>query len=112
MAANIEIFRSLKRNKLQLVEAYRYSLDHSNTPEETAQHLIDEIGKAAAAEITAAMILCKGEWDARISPASRRWARDTLSCTAAEMSNHYLFYCDEIHPAHFDQIASAIRRMA
>ena len=54
----------------QLVSAYRWSRDHGDTPEETVEILIDEIGKDNAQEIVAACILTVGDWDARISNAN------------------------------------------
>jgi len=97
--------------KAQLIEAYRYSRDHGNTPAETAQLLIDAIGAESAAEIVAVMVLCKGEWDARICPRNREWARETAEHDEAELAQiPGLYYCDEIHPANMDLLANVFRR--
>ena len=97
--------------KTQLVSAYRYSLDHGNSPAETADILTDAIGAENAAEIVAVMVLCKGEWDARICPRNREWARETAQHDPAELAQiPGLYYCDEIHPAHMDALASVFRR--
>ena len=106
-----EYRKFIREAKTQLIDAHRYSRDHGNTPTETAQLLTDAIGAENAAEIVAVMVLCKGEWDARISPGSRRWARETAQHDEAELAQiSGLYYCDEIHPAHMEQIVSAFRR--
>ena len=106
-----EYIRFTAQGKKALVDDYRYCLDHGFTPAQTADLLIDEMGAENAAEIVAVMVLCKGKWDARISPRNREWARETAQHDEAELYQiPGLYYCDEIHPAHMDQIACAIRR--
>ena len=100
-------FRSAKET---LIDCHRYSREHNNTPTETVELLIDAIGKESAEEIVAALILCKGSWDERISRASRSWAAETC-CHSIEDLNTVpgIYYCDEIHPAHMEQIAQVLR---
>ena len=94
----------------QLVSAYKWSRDHGNTPEETADILTDAIGKDSAAEIIAACILRIGDWDQRISPANREWAVRSCERTSKELDQIAGFYYPyEIHPAHMDQIADVFR---
>lgn len=110
---DIETIRRLNRNKAQLIAAYSESREHGNDPDTAVTLLADRIGEEAAAEIVAVMILLKGEWDARISPASRRWAIATAGLLALSLAkSRSLYYCDEIHPAHIDQLSAALRRMS
>ena len=65
----------------------------------------------SAAEIVSALILVKGDWDARISKENRAWAAETCQFGEEDLSRLPGFwYCDEIHPAHFDQIADCLRK--
>lgn len=106
-----EYMQFTREAKAQLISAYRYSQDHNNTPTETADILTDAIGAENAAEIVAVMVLCKGEWDARICPRNREWARETAQHDEAELAQiPGLYYCDEIHPANMDLLASVFRR--
>lgn len=108
---SLEYRRFCREAKAQLIAAHRWSREHGNTPEETVQILTDAIGRESAAEIIAVMVLCRGEWDARISDSSRAWAAETCSCEPDELNLiPGLYYCDEIHPAHMEQIVWAIRR--
>lgn len=100
-------FRSAKET---LIGCHRYSREHNNTPKETVELLIDAIGEENAGEIVAALILCKGSWDERISRGSRIWAAETCSHSSEDLNTvPGLYYCDEIHPTHMEQIAQALR---
>lgn len=106
-----EYMQFTREAKAQLISAYRYGRENNDTPAETADILSDVIGAENAAEIVAVMVLCKGEWDARISPGSRKWARETAQHDEAELAQiPGLYYCDEIHPTHLEQIVSVFRR--
>ena len=101
-------FRTAKET---LIDCYRYSLEHDNTPEETVELLIDAIGEESAQEIVSALILCKGTWDERISRTSRHWASETCSYSTEDLNTvPGFYYCDEIHPTHMEQIAQALRK--
>ena len=103
-----QFFRSAKET---LIDCHQYSRRHNNTPSETVDLLTDAIGRENAAEIVAALILCKGTWDERISKASRSWATETCSYSGADLNAvPGFYYCDEIHPAHMEQIAQIFRR--
>ena len=79
------------------------------SPAETVSDLVDAIGYDNAAEIVAMMIICKGEWDERISNRRRAWAAESVTATADELREALdLYYSDSIHPAHLDQIAAAM----
>ena len=112
MTPSTEYVRFTREAKAQLVSLYRYDTEHDNTPESTVQLLVDAIGKDDAGEILAVMIICKGTWDGRISRSNREWAEVYSSHDASELSAvRGLYYCDEIHPAHMDQLVSAYRRL-
>lgn len=93
----------------KLVNAYRDPL--AKTPADAAALLVDQIGKDSACEIVSMMIVAKGKWDARISNVNREWADGVLNHDSDDLAVACIFYCDEIHPAHMDQIADAIREM-
>lgn len=79
------------------------------SPVVTVSDLVDAIGYENAAEIVAMMVICKGEWDERISNRRRAWAADIVTLTADEIRDALgLYYSDNIHPAHLDQIAAAM----
>ena len=88
-----------------LVECHR----NASKPAETVAALVGRIGYENAAEIVAMMIICKGEWDERISNRRRAWAAEIVTATADELRDVLdLYYPDSIHPAHLDQIAAAM----
>ena len=88
-----------------LVECHR----NTSKPAETVAALVERIGYENAAEIVAMMIICKGEWDERISNRRRAWAAEIVTATADEIRDILdLYYSDSIHPAHLDQIAAAM----
>ncbi|MBO5969171.1 MAG: hypothetical protein J6S14_11820 [Clostridia bacterium] len=81
----------------------------STTPRETVDLLIDRIGYAAAADIVAVMVIAKGESDGRISPNTRKWATGRMEgLTKASLLDAGIYYADDIHPAHLEQIAREI----
>ena len=98
---------TLKRNIAAAVEVHNET--RRSGPAATVAELIDRIGNRAAVETVAAIVNCVGSWDGRVSDRNRAWAaglapdRDTLRAA-------YIFLPSEIHPAHIDQIASAMAR--
>ena len=79
------------------------------SPAVTVSDLVEAISYENAAEIVAMMVICKGEWDERISNRRRAWAADLVTLTADEIRDTLgLYYSDSIHPAHLDQIAAAM----
>ncbi len=96
----------LRNARDTLIRSYKYSRSHENTPNATVDLLIDALGQEDAAEIVAALILCKGKWDARISSSSRAWAVETCSHTETDLDTvPGFYYCDAVHPTRMDQIA-------
>jgi hypothetical protein len=98
--------QKLRTNRAALVEAHR----SNNTPADTVNALISSIGYDAAAEIIAAMVNAKGEWDGRLSRNSRAWAAAQNAPDCAALDAMCVWYCDEIHPAHMEQIAEAMQK--
>lgn len=97
--------QKLRTNRAALVEARQ----NHTTARETVAALIDAIGYENAAEIIAAMVNAKGEWDGRISRTNRVWAAEQNAPDRATLDDMCVWYCDEIHPAHMDEIATAMR---
>lgn len=111
MNPSIEYRKFTREAREQLVSAYTWSRDHGNTPEETADILIDAIGSDNAKEIVSACILMVGSWDARISDRNRKWAEETCEHSVEELNQISGFYCpDAIHRSHMDQIADVFRK--
>lgn len=111
MTPSREYIKFLVEAKETLLDCYRYSRNHFEGPAEVAELLIDAIGAMSSAEIVSALILVKGDWDARISPANRKWAAETCEHSEEELCQvPYFWYCDEIHPTHFNQIADCLRK--
>ena len=106
----IEYRKTIRTNREKLIEAHRYSRNHADTPEQTVNILVDKIGTEAAGKIIAIMVMCKGDWDERISRTNRAWAAGIAGHTQNEFADMWIFYCDDIHPAHMDQIATAYRK--
>ena len=98
--------REMRAARAALVEAH-----HDNdTPAATVAALVAELGEATAREIIARMVIAKGTWDCRLSRATRAWAAELLpTVTETTMDALNVWYCDEIHPAHMEQIAQAMR---
>lgn len=94
----------IREHRAALVAAHKAS----NTPAETVAALVAQIGQESAAYIIAAMVNAKGEWDGRISSAVRTWAAVDEIPTRQQLDDACVWYCDEIHPAHMDQIARAM----
>lgn len=97
--------QKLRTNRAALVEARQ----NNDTPAATVAALIDAIGYDAAAEIIAAMVNAKGDWDARISRTNRAWAAEQNAPARETLDDMCVWYCDEIHPAHMDEIATAMQ---
>ncbi len=112
MTPSNEYQKFTREAKAQLVSVFKYDREHDNTPESAVQLLVDAIGKDNAGEILAVMVMCKGTWDSRISWSSHEWAE--VYCSHDEQELHEipgLYYCDEIHPAHMEQLVRAYRRL-
>lgn len=93
--------KEIRANRDALIEAK----ETTTTPEETVTALVSAIGYEKAREIIAIMVSAKGIWDQRISQKARAWAAEIASDF---LGSNFVYYCDEIHPAHMDQIARAM----
>lgn len=94
----------IREHRAALVAAHQAS----TTPAETVDTLVAQIGQESAAYIIAAMVNAKGDWDGRISSTVRAWAAADEIPTRQQLDDACVWYCDEIHPAHMDQIARAM----
>lgn len=104
--------RAMKAGIETLVDIHAEIRSTSNKPSETASLLVDRLGKESAHEIVAITIHLKGRFDGRISAANRRWA-DEIYPFADELDKQCLiYYPSEVHPAHLDMIADALRRQS
>lgn len=97
--------QKLRTNRAALIEARK----NHTTPGESVAELIEKIGYENAVEIVAAMVNAKGEWDGRISRANREWATSQNAPDRNALDDMCVWYCDEIHPANMNEIASAMR---
>lgn len=95
----------------QLVEIHLDTRAASDKPSDTAALLADRLGFYGAAEAVALAIHCKGNWDGRISDRNRRWADEVLPLGDEICRDAEIYYPSEIHPAHLDMIADAMRKM-
>lgn len=104
MKLTAETRSTYRANRTQLHIAHK----DTTTPRETVDLLTDRIGYTAAADIVAVMVIAKLP-DGRISPNTRKWATDRMEgLTNDDLDEAYIFYCDDIHPAHMEQIAREI----
>lgn len=102
--------RFYREAKPILVDIFNYTRDM--TPADTADLLVDRLGRDAADELVAAMVVAKGDWDSRIWPEVRAKAEDMiLPYTENDLFRADIYYCDEIHPVHMNQLARALWEM-
>jgi hypothetical protein len=95
-----------------LIDAHLAAREISNRPSDACALLIDKIGMDYAKDAVALLIVCKGEWDRRISDRNRAWAESIIPYGEdLYRSIPGLFYPPEIHPAHLDMIADYMRKI-
>ena len=97
--------KEMNAARAALIECRR----NAGRADETVAALVEKLGYEDAREIVAAMVNAKGDWDQRISDRNRAWAAD-LAQDRDTLAAAYIYYCDDIHPAHMDQIADAMRK--
>lgn len=88
-----------------------YAATREETPYNTVDSLVNEIGYAAAVEVIASMVNRRA-WDGRISNHAKAWASAQENAWDAEASNRIGIYSDRIHPTHLNQIAEAMMAYA
>lgn len=96
---------TIRNNRAALVEAH----ENTSKPSATVAALVGTIGYEAAAEIVAVQIVLAGN-DGRISDKNRAWASGIVNVSKTDMLYADIYYSDEIHRAHMDQIADAMRK--
>lgn len=96
--------RTINSNIKMVVECYKGN--KTGKPSETVKAIVDSIGYDAAVVTIAEMVNCKGEWDGRIYSEVREWAKTVKNAASGEeLTACHIYYPDEIHPAHMNQIA-------
>ena len=107
-----DLYKKLLHNAMlnddadKIVEIYKKDRLSDGTPENTAKKIIKALGKKRAKEVITALVIAKGDWDQRIFPENRNWAKNNSNMNSEEINKKYdFFYRDEIHPAHMNQIA-------
>ena len=106
---NREAYFSARKAIVANVKAFEriYAATREETPCNTVDSLVNEIGYAAAVEVVASMVN-RLAWDGRISNHAKAWASAQENAWDAEASNRIGIYSDRIHPAHLNQIAEAM----
>lgn len=84
-----------------------YSATREETPYNTVDSLVNDIGYAAAVEVVASMVN-RLAWDGRISNYAKAWASAQENAWDEKASNRIGIYSDMIHPTHLNQIAEAM----
>lgn len=114
--ANLEELRAARRttrdNFDAVVATFKESYYNNNErPDQTAERLVAALGYDAALMTVAEIVNSVGDWDLRISGINRAWAAgiDTAA-TREELREAGIYQPSEIHPAHIDSLASAMRR--
>ena len=100
--------RKIRDNEKVLVETFKET--RNDGPKACADRLIEKLGIADAKEIIAYMAMAHGDWDARIDDKVYEWAATICPYDEKSVNEANIYYCDDIHPAHFDMIAKYIMR--
>lgn len=96
--------------KRHLVNAYSDSRRQGLSQVDTVDAIVSDIGEDNARYIIAVMVNTKGGFDGRISDKVYDWAA-AIAPGEDELRAAGIYYCDDIHPAHMDQIASQFMKM-
>lgn len=97
--------RGLNLCRKTLIECHQ----SSTTPAEAVDRLIETLGRDAARLIVAQTVIAKGDWDNRITDRTREWAAAVTEENQKSLVDLGFYYPDQIHPAHLEQIAYAMR---
>lgn len=90
-----------------LVDFYRETYD--KTPKDTITLLVDCYGLEAAKYIIAVLVNAKGRFDRRISDRVFDWA-ESIAPDEETLRKNGIYYSDNIHPTHMNQLAEEIMR--
>lgn len=107
IAYNETVTATRKQYKNSL-EALITAHNDSNSPKATVEATIATIGYEMTEAIIATITNAKA-WDGRISDANKEWAAKVDECLTKQTADKFCLYSDDIHPAHLDQIADAMR---
>lgn len=108
LSLNPETVKRIKANQQTLVTIHK----SSNSPKETVDRFISEVGYYEAVETIATMVnSIPDHWDGRISDRNYEWAAENTAVAAVGNPILASFAkTDSIHSAHLDQIATAMRK--
>lgn len=101
--------RGVRNLKKDLIEAFKETYAKDLTPNDTVDLLLQNHSLDEVRYIIAAMVNCKGEWDARIWDYVYDWAKD-IAPDEDTLRKYGVYYCDEIHPVYMNQLATAIMK--
>lgn len=80
-----------------------------NGPDATVAKLVEVLGYDRAVEVVATMVNTVGDWDARVRPTVREWAK-TIDGAYDEEAASNMFLYTQIHPCHIQQIAAEMMK--
>lgn len=98
--------KEIKHNFTVVALAHKTTITEG--PEATVDAIIGVLGKADASVTIAEIVNTVGEWDGRISSNVRHWASTKADAATKEQLDSAGIYQPEIHPAHINQIATAM----
>lgn len=108
LSLNPETVKRIRANQKTLVDIHK----SSDTPKDTVDRFVESVGYYEAVETIATMInSIPNHWDGRISDANYEWAiKNTAICAMGDPIRASFHKTDDIHSAHLDQIATAMRK--
>lgn len=99
----------IRKNFETIISIYKDTRDGKT--KDTVAALVDALGYENAVLTVAELVNTVGDWDQRISERNRKWACNVAEAASRdEMREMGIYQPSEIHPAHIDQIADAMRK--
>lgn len=100
------------RNRHELITGIVIDTMIGGTPAQAIEMLVDKIGYTSAVDTIAELVNAISDWDGRISSASRKWADSIEGAADQKILNKCGVYSGNIHSAHVEQLARAMREYA
>ena len=102
-----ERYNELVAHRKNVIAAYNET--NELTPEDTVKALVDKDGYDLAMIEIAEAVNASGDWDRRLYPETREWAKNVAGAAShEELENNKLFdFSSWIHSSHLNQIAQA-----
>ena len=88
---------------------YGESVSAGQPPRETVRAFIEKTGFSRAVAAVGTLVN-RSAWDGRISRKNKEWAAGLVNAWDEETASHMHVYTNNIHMAHLDQIADAMRK--